>query len=448
MPPEGFMQAAFRMINALDFGADPSGAMPSTGALQKAVNKYMIGGTKGYPGVFLIPPGHYKVSSMIVFQPLANMVGGMIYGYGATIEMTGPDKYGFSVDTESHGHLWRDLHVFGLRFKNCGFRLQSGPGRADAIYGYTLECLAAENFPEHGIYVTKAFEGAIKYCHMIAASGNLTNYPIYITGDGASSTEVIGCSTRGGKNGLKCDQGDIKIIGGTYLTAQESGISLSCLYSFLEGVHVENNWESAGNITNGGPGIHIIGWGTVVGCYGTSNRYQRYVVGVFANMVISIYGGLKTGSVVAYAYLDGAANSTIMLAGGQGDSYEEASGWRTIRFGKLILLGEKSFIAPRVVSATDSASAAIDLDKTDQYQLTAIAHHTSFSVTGSPVDGQPLRIRLKDAGAARTLTWSSTFRAIGCTLPAATVAGRTTYLLCYYNLTDSKVDVVDVKTEA
>lgn len=81
-------------------------------------------------------------------------------------------------------------------------------------------------------------------------------------------------------------------------------------------------------------------------------------------------------------------------------------------------------ITKRVVTTTDDATAEIDVDITDDYELTAIANNTTFTVTGTPTDGQTLFIRLKDAGVSKTLTWTMSGGVIGVTLPTATTAGK------------------------
>lgn len=105
-------------------------------------------------------------------------------------------------------------------------------------------------------------------------------------------------------------------------------------------------------------------------------------------------------------------------------------------------------ITQRVVTTTDDSTAVIDVDATDQYQLTAMANATTISTTGTPTAGQKLIIRLKDNGTARALTWDSVFRAVGVTLPTTTVLSKTVYIGCIYNLTDTKWDAVAVAQEA
>jgi hypothetical protein len=105
-------------------------------------------------------------------------------------------------------------------------------------------------------------------------------------------------------------------------------------------------------------------------------------------------------------------------------------------------------ITERVITTADDATAVIDVDVTDQYQLTAMANATTISTTGTPTAGQKLIIRLLDNGTSRGLTWDSVFRAVGVTLPTATTVNKTVYIGCIYNLTDTKWDAVAVSLQA
>lgn len=104
---------------------------------------------------------------------------------------------------------------------------------------------------------------------------------------------------------------------------------------------------------------------------------------------------------------------------------------------------------PRVTSVTSSATPAPSADTDDQYQLTALAANATFAVpTGTPADGQPLTIRIKDDGSARTLAWNSAFRSVGVALPSTTVATKTTYVEARYNAAATKWDVIRAVTES
>lgn len=104
-------------------------------------------------------------------------------------------------------------------------------------------------------------------------------------------------------------------------------------------------------------------------------------------------------------------------------------------------------ITKRVVTTTDDASAVIDVDVTDDYQLSAVANATEFTLTGTPTDGQVLIVRYKDAGVSKALTWTG-FTAIGTTLPTATTAGKWGYVGCKYNSAASQWHVLAVQTQA
>lgn len=104
-------------------------------------------------------------------------------------------------------------------------------------------------------------------------------------------------------------------------------------------------------------------------------------------------------------------------------------------------------VTPRIVTTTDDATAAINTDVTDQYQLTAVSSDTVFTVTGTPTAGQKLIVRLKDAGVAKNLTWTG-FTARGATPPAATTAGKYHYVGFIYNATASTWDCVAAIVEA
>jgi len=105
-------------------------------------------------------------------------------------------------------------------------------------------------------------------------------------------------------------------------------------------------------------------------------------------------------------------------------------------------------ITQRVVTTTDDATAVIDIDTTDVYELSAIANNTTFSTTGTPTDGQKLVIRWKDAGVSKTITWDAVFVAIGITLPTSSTAGKWQYVGCQYNSGAAKWHAIALSTQA
>lgn len=143
-------------------------------------------------------------------------------------------------------------------------------------------------------------------------------------------------------------------------------------------------------------------------------------------------------------------NNTIIGANAQASSATASN---------EITLGNANITKLRVpgigfyVSTESIASAAtITPDSTDsQYNITALATDATLAAPAAGKDGQQLRIRIKDNGTARAITWTTSsggYRAIGTTLFTSTVAGKTIYVGCIYNAADSFWDVVSVSTQA
>ena len=102
-------------------------------------------------------------------------------------------------------------------------------------------------------------------------------------------------------------------------------------------------------------------------------------------------------------------------------------------------------INPRTTEITSATGITPDVSIKDDYIVTALATGITVNAPiGSPVQGQPLIIRFKDNGTSRSISWNSIFRAIGVTLPTATMTSGTTYVGQKYNLTDTKWDVIAI----
>lgn len=87
------------------------------------------------------------------------------------------------------------------------------------------------------------------------------------------------------------------------------------------------------------------------------------------------------------------------------------------------------WIQKRVNTVASSATPAINTDTTDLFTITALAlaiTSMTTSLTGTPVAGQELWIRIKDNATARAITWGAKFTSSGvATLLATTVISKT-----------------------
>ena len=108
-------------------------------------------------------------------------------------------------------------------------------------------------------------------------------------------------------------------------------------------------------------------------------------------------------------------------------------------------------VTPRSTTEASSATPTINTDNTDIHTITALAAAITSMTTnlsGTPVNGQKLIIRIKDDGTARAITWGASFASRGATLPTTTVLSKTMYVGLIYNLTATTWDCVAAVVEA
>lgn len=101
-------------------------------------------------------------------------------------------------------------------------------------------------------------------------------------------------------------------------------------------------------------------------------------------------------------------------------------------------------VTKRVTTEASNATPTPNVDNADLHTITAQAAAAAFAAPGgTPTEGQPLMIRIKDNGTARALTWNAIYRTTGdISLPTTTVLSKTMYLGFVYNNTDTKWDLV------
>lgn len=108
-----------------------------------------------------------------------------------------------------------------------------------------------------------------------------------------------------------------------------------------------------------------------------------------------------------------------------------------------------SYVGKQTTATTDATPNPTGDAKVNEYYLTALGSAAEFAApSGTPTNGNILRIRILDDGTGRALTYNAIYRAIGITLPTTTTASKTTYIGAIYNSADSKWDCVATVTEA
>lgn len=144
-------------------------------------------------------------------------------------------------------------------------------------------------------------------------------------------------------------------------------------------------------------------------------------------------------------------NNTLTLAGTDATTMTFPATTGTVAtLGQTAQRFTGSKVDPQTNTIASSATPSINTDTTDEFTITALAANiTSMTtnLTGTPVNGQPLMVRIKDNGTARTITWGTSFQSSGvATLLATTTASRTHYIGLRYNSTDAKWTCLAVDT--
>ena len=99
----------------------------------------------------------------------------------------------------------------------------------------------------------------------------------------------------------------------------------------------------------------------------------------------------------------------------------------------------------RVVTVTQSATPAINTDNADIASITALAQaitSMTTNLTGTPVAGDLLEIRITDDGTGRAIAWGASFQSTTITLPTTTVASTMLRIGLEWNVVASKWDCI------
>jgi len=273
--------------------------------------------------------GNYTISTPVSVTLSSVHTGNKaINGYGARLISNLSSGYMMSIKAEA---LVRNFSIRGLMFvggssEDGGLKLDGGDGGSSQwLYSFTVEDIRMDGVNGNGVEITNnTFEGRLINVD-IRNSSETTGYGIYLnegTTGHVSSIHLIGCQTSGYYYGVYAANpvSDVQIYGGTYILAQKEGIHLATNQGQgVFGAHVENNWESAGSLGNGGAGLFMSGKGVISGVVGSTNKYQRYVVRTYAPSgdTITVIGGYYTGDIEYYLKNDSNVNGSVELIGSQ-----------------------------------------------------------------------------------------------------------------------------------
>jgi hypothetical protein len=260
----------------------------------------------------------------------------------------------------------------------------------------------------------------------IAALGTATDKMIYTTGVDTWAELAVGATAR-------------TFLSGASTTAMRSTLGVAI------GADVQAYDATLLSIALLGTGADKVAYATGVDTWAeaTFNALGRSLVGAAsvaaAQTALTLVPGTNVqvydATLLSIALLGTAANKLAYTTGV--DTWAETG---------LSALARRR-LAKVVTSVASSATPGPNCDTDELYELTALAAGATFAApTGSPVDGEILRIRIKDNATAQTLAFNSGaggYRAgTDLALPTTTVLSKTMYLAFQYNGADSKWDYV------
>ncbi len=104
-------------------------------------------------------------------------------------------------------------------------------------------------------------------------------------------------------------------------------------------------------------------------------------------------------------------------------------------------------ITKRAPTITQSATPTINTDVTDVAHIVGLAQaitSMTTNLTGTPVQGDMLRIDFTDDGTGRGITWGAKFEASTVALPTTTIAGERLDCVFVWNTVTSKWRITGV----
>jgi hypothetical protein len=219
-------------------------------------------------------------------------------------------------------------------------------------------------------------------------------------------------------------------------------------------INASSNVSAAGNVT--GSNLVTGGSVTAVGAVTGGSITTAGIITATGNITTGGYfigdGGFLSNTIASTQLTSG--STTIAVSVPNGNIFATVNSVGNVLVisstgisvtGNLTVNGAVTSTSASVVS---SATITPTAGSTNQYNVTALAADASIAIpSGTPIDGQPLTIRVLDDGTPRALTWTTGaggYRVVGVTLPTTTVANKTVYIGCIYNSAAGFWDVVTV----
>ncbi len=283
-------------LSAHRFGAVGDGAADDTGALQAALDA-TFDPDPTQPGLLVIPPGEYRITRGLHIRMRENLGRQRrVTAYGARIKSTIAD--GAHVLHVHGDSIWRFLIIEGLEIDGSG---QDGHGvfldcdsPTHSIYNFCLRDLVVQGCGGDGCRLYgDVFESQLMGC---AFRGNLANGATFAHsphGGVLSSMQVFGCAfdDNEGHGGEIVRSYDVGFHGCDFSRNGRFGLLAANGCELVLDCRFEDNHRAAFTFIDGGAGMGLRRYATLVGCSSRSSASQTHLIdadltGSFARLVM------------------------------------------------------------------------------------------------------------------------------------------------------------------
>jgi len=259
----------------------------------------------------------------------------------------------------------------------------------------------------------------------------------------ADSNTVVGVLPNGSATGSSYQVYNNSTLTNASLASLEASSSAVTLASSIRG---SGTYLPMAFNVNGSESLRLLTTGAVsFGSSGTAYGTSGQVLTSQGSGAAPTWTAANSGTVTSITAGTGLSGGTITASGTIAINTAV-----TVDVSTAQTLTNKRITPRSLAAASATGTVTPNSDSYDQvnYLLTGTV---AFAVpSGTPTNGQKLNIRLY-AASTQTVSWTTSstgYRVIGTTLPTSVASGKTVYVGCVWNSTDSYWDVVAVATQA
>jgi len=285
-----------KALSARQFGAVGDGVADDTAALQAALEA-VFDPSDHAAGLLVIPPGDYKITRSLRFTQRENCgQSRRVSARGARLVSAIPDG-GHVLHIRSaatwHFIILEGLEIAGSGSDGHGLYLECDTNRA-GLYNFCLRDLAIGNCGGDGCRIYgNLFEAQLETCAFRGNRGNGATFAHSLHGGVLSSIHLFGCAFDDNEaHGAEIVRAyDVGFHGCTFHRNGRFGLLATNGCELVADCSFIDNHRSAFDFANGGAGMGLRRYATLVGCISHSTANQTHLIdadlwGSFARLVL------------------------------------------------------------------------------------------------------------------------------------------------------------------